>query len=312
MKGNLSATQLVSEANDLRRQLNMEKRRNEQLTSTVDGLMADMENQSPEIEDLKTEHARLESEVTDLSSLLDTMGKERDQAVKAARKQEGQVDAKIKESEVLRQQLRDLSSQVKMLLMEAHLREQGQEDLGPEGRAQLEQLAHGEIDGDNQGLNDTDNYISSNLVTFRGIVELQEQNTKLLKVTREIGNRMEHEEALRKQTEAAHNWDELQQKYERCKDEIKSLITQSQSYIRERDMFRQIIDHRGQLPQGSDLGSIPGELANGGGGSVEGHVLNSVEESPSTKDMTDYAKLLKDMRTTSTNTERRRQQIGRP
>ena len=297
-KGNVSVTQLVSDATELRRQLNTEKRRNEQLTNTIDGLMSDMENQSPEIEDLKTEHGRLESEVADLSTLVDTLGKERDSAVKAARKQEGQLDAKIRESEVLRQQLRDLSSQVKMLLMEAHLREQGSEELSPEGRAQLERLAHGDMDDDNEALNDTDNFISRNLVTFRGIVDLQEQNTKLLKVTREIGDRMEHEEALRKQTEAAHNWDELKQKYERCKDEITSLVTQSQSYIRERDMFRQMLDHRGQLPQGSDLDSSAGHLANGGRAttaSMERDVMNSVEESPSSKDMTDYAKLLKNM-----------------
>lgn len=298
-KGTLSMTQMYSNYNDLKSELDAEKRRTEKLTSSIDDMIQEMESRQPEIEELRADHSRLESEVADMSSLIDVVGKERDQAIKGAKRWEGQVEAKMKEGEVLRQQLRDLSSQVKILLMESHLRDQGHDQISVEARAQLERLAHGQVDDEmTEGETDTARYISENLVSFRGIVELQEQNAKLVKVTREVGERMEHEESLRKQSEAARDWEDLQQKYERCKDEIKSLVTQSQSYIRERDMFRRMLSHRGQLPPNSDAQSIFGESVNEDGPPPDPRqagVLDSIEGSPSSKDMADYAKLLKDM-----------------
>ncbi|KAL9131208.1 MAG: hypothetical protein Q9217_000810 [Psora testacea] len=292
LKGTLSKTQLYSENQQLKREIASLKR-------AWDDLLRDLELKEPEVEEMRTENARLESEIADLSLLVDAVGKERDHAVKAARKQKGEAEAKTKEGDVLRQQLRDLSSQIKVLLMEAHLRDQGEEDLSAEDQAQLQRLAHGFTDGEfAEGVSDTAKYISANLVTFRNVAELQEQNGKLLKITREIGERMEHEESLRKQAEAARNWEELQSKYERCKDEIKSLVTQSQSYIKERDMFRQMLSHRGQLPSGSDMQSLLRESVDGDEPPttlVQPDVIDSIENNPSSKSMADYAKLFKEM-----------------
>ena len=300
-KTGLSVTQMYSNYNDIKLELETERRRNEKLTSTIDEMIQDLETRQPEIEELRSDHARLESEITEMSSLIDVITNERDQAIKAAKKWEGQIEAKAIEGEVLRQQLRDLSSQVKVLLMEVHLRDEGLDDIGAEERGQLDRLAHGQIDEEAmEGSTATAKYISANLVTFRNINELQEQNTNLLKITREIGERMEHEEAVRKQLEDTRNWDDLQQKYERCKDEVKSLMTQSQSYIRERDMFRRMLSHRGQLPPGSDVSSLFGASGHGDAAPTTPRpagIVNSIEDSPTAKDLAEYAKLYKDMQT---------------
>lgn len=300
-KGGLSITQMYSSYNDLKGELEAEKRRSEKLTSTLDDMVQDLETEQPEIEELRADHIRLESEVAEMSSLVEIIGKERDQALKGAKKWEGSLDAKVKEGEVLRQQLRDLSSQVKVFLMEVHLRDQGLSDLDADGRAHLERLAQGQADGEAmEGTTATDRLISENLVTFRNISELQEQNTSLLRITREIGERMEHEEAVQKQSERTRDWDDLQQKYERCKDEIKSLMTQSSSYIRERDMFRRMLSHRGQLPPGTDATSIYGESVNGEAQPktpTPAGVMNSIEDSQTTRDLADYAKLYKEIQT---------------
>ena len=297
-KGGLSITQMYSSYNDLKSELEVEKRRSEKLTSTIDDMVHDLETEQPEIEELRVDHLRLESEVAEMSSLIEIIGKERDQALRGAKKWEGNLEAKVKEGEVLRQQLRDLSSQVKVFLMEAHLRDHGFEDLDVDGRAQLERLTQEQADvGANESTTATDRFISENLVTFRNIRELQGQNANLLRITREIGERMEHEEAVQKQSERTRDWDDLRQKYERCKDEIKSLMTQSSSYIRERDMFRRMLSHRGQLPSGAEATSLFG-------GSIDGDappktpttaaVVNSIEDSPP-RDLADYAKLYKDI-----------------
>ena len=298
-KGGLSITQMYSSYNDLKSELEVEKRRSEKLTSTIDDMVHDLETEQPEIEELRTDHMRLESEVAEMSSLIEIIGKERDQALRGAKKWEGNLEAKVKEGEVLRQQLRDLSSQVKVFLMEAHLHDHGLEDLGVDGRAQFERLAQGQADGGAiESTTATDRLISENLVTFRSISELQEQNANLLRITREIGERMEHEEAVQKQSERTRDWDDLRQKYERCKDEIKSLMTQSSSYIRERDMFRRMLSHRGQLPSGTDATSLFEESVVGDAPPktpTTAAVINSIEDSPTTRNLADYAKLYKDI-----------------
>ncbi len=293
-KGGISLTQMYSDYSNMKRDLDAEKRRNEKLSTTIDEMINDLENRQPEVEELRAEHARLESDMADMSSLVDSTGKERDQALKNLRRKESQLKSNVKEGEVLRQQLRDLSSQVKVLLMEAHLQAQGHDEASIERHRQLERLAYGPMDAESaEGLTDTNRLISENLVVFRNIANLQEQNSKLLKLTRELGEQMEQEEAGR----AAQNLDDLQRKYEESQDELKSVLIQSQSYIRERDMFRRMLFHRGQLPQDDDNASMFGESAAGEPPAtpIQGNIVNAMQQSPISKELSDYAKLVKDM-----------------
>ena len=98
---------------------------------------------------------------------------------------------------------------------------------------------------------DTDKIISQRLTIFHNIVELQQQNQNLLLVTRELGAKMERDEkeyhtkvenlesdALNKATEVINQ----------LRDELKSMRTKMESYIRERDMFRRMAS--GKIPPG--------------------------------------------------------------
>ena len=294
LKAGLSVTQLVTDYNTLKANFEAEHRRNGKLSATIDDMIHELEKKQPEVEELRADHSRLESDIAEMSSLVDLIGKERDEAVKDAQKQAGQVEAKSKEAEVLRQQLRDLSSQVKVLLIQVHLRDQGHDELSPEEHQKIELLAQGQIDeGSLEGMTDTDRFISQNLVTFNNIAQLQEQNSNLVKVTRELGQRMEREEASR----ATREIEDLQNKYERCKEEVKSLVTQSQSFKRERDMLRRMLAHRGQLPPDGELATAFGESFNGGRTPVtpmRTNAANTVEETPRSRELSDFAKLLKD------------------
>ena len=291
IKGSISLTQLYSDYSNMKRDLEAEKRRNEKLSNTIDEMINDLESRQPEVEELRMDHARLEADMAEMSSLVDSIGKERDQAVKNSRKKEGQLEAKIKEGEVLRQQLRDLSSQVKVLLMEAHFQAQGHDEASAERRHQLERLAYGPMDDESaEGLTDTDRLISENLVVFKSIAQLQEQNSNLLKLTRELGDRMEREEATR----ATQALADIHKKYEESKDEVSALVIQSKSLLRERDMFRRMLLNRGQLPVGSDNASMFG-------GSITEEPtpnqrnINGIEQTPNSRELSDYAKLVKDM-----------------
>lgn len=293
IKGGISLTQLYSDYSNMKRDLDAEKRRNEKLSTTIDEMINDLESRQPEVEELRTDHARLEADMVEMSSLVDSIGKERDQAVKNSRKKEGQLEAKVKEGEVLRQQLRDLSSQVKVLLMEAHLQAQGHDEASAERHRQLERLAYGPMDDESaEGLTDTDRLISENLVVFKSIAQLQEQNSNLLKLTRELGERMEREEATR----ATQILADIQKKYEESKDEVSALVIQSKSLLRERDMFRRMFLNRGQLPVGNDNASMFGEsVTEESPATPTQRNTNGIEQTPKSRELSDYAKLVKDM-----------------
>ncbi|KAI4258699.1 MAG: hypothetical protein LQ352_001125 [Teloschistes flavicans] len=295
VKGGLSMTQLYSQNTELKAEIAGLRQENERLKASVDEMLQDAESARPEIEEARTENARLESEAAQMSALVGQISKERDQAVKNARKTSGDIEAKTMEGEVLRQQLRDLSMQIKILLFELDRREKGLDNFTTDQQMQLEQLSRNEAES---GATDTDCFITAELVMYRKTAELQNQNTRLLRLTRELGTRMEREEAQRNEAEANKDTTDYKQLYGQCQDEIRSLLAQSQSYIRERDMFRRMLTHRGQLPPNDDGDSMFAKSINGLAAPAtpsQSNMMNSIEESPHAKDMANYAKLLKEM-----------------
>ena len=302
-RGGLNFTQLYSEHVQTKSDLEAERRRNQKLSSTIDDMINNLERRQPEIEELRVDHDRLQDEVTELSSLLQEASQDREIILKKLRSWEGQVDGLRRENNVLRQQLRDLSAQVKILLVEMRAQEEGIEALGPDEQLQLQRAARGEIPLDDVNeTSDTGRFISQRLTIFRNVAELQEQNMNLLRVTRELGEKMEGEEARAKQDEQEQERAELAQlreRIERHQDEMKSMVTQSQSYIRERDMFRRMLAHRGQLPDNADLASIFAQSISNNEPPItpSRNIADSehVNQSPQSKELADYAKLLKDM-----------------
>ncbi len=128
---------------------------------------------------------------------------------------------------------------------------------------------------------------------FRNISELQEKNQELLKITRQLGAQMESEEALAAKHQAAKDHEEvqtLQAKIENYKDELQSMITRSESYIKERDMFRRMLQHRGQLPPSSDLASVFGQSVDGN----QNGLMQTIEQGGN-RDNANYAVLLREL-----------------
>ncbi|OBT87088.1 hypothetical protein VE02_05011 [Pseudogymnoascus sp. 03VT05] len=290
-KSTITATQAIEELYKVKGQLATERRRTERLTAEMEDMMQGLEAKQPEIEEMQHEHERLQQEIVEMSKFVDVTGKERDRAKKDARKALSEAKTSQAELEILRQQLRDLSVQVKMLLCDLDAQQRGMDSLtGPE-RMQLERLARGEVSEDAlQGLTDTDKFISQRLTVFRSVSDLQDKNLELLTLTRELGAKMESEEALAEKHKASQDHEMVQQlerKVEQCNDEIRSLVARSESYIKERDMFRRMLQHRGQLPPNSDLESVFGQ-------SVNGEVVTSVE-TPNAKDSANYATLLREL-----------------
>jgi nucleoprotein TPR len=112
---------------------------------------------------------------------------------------------------------------------------------------------------------DTDSVVSAHLVTFRTVNELQVQNQKLLKITRQMGQQLEKGEedaAARRRGEENKAVEEAHELILRLKEEVESQRTRTEAYEKERDMFRRMLAQRGGS---GGIGSN-----GGGGGAVEG------------------------------------------
>lgn len=164
---------------------------------------------------------------------------ERDAQANVAQETNQKLFKTARENQVLQQQLADLGLQVQTLLKEIERRDDP--SIPPDD--ELEAIPPSE---------DVDALITNNLVRFRSIGGLQEQNQKLLKITRELGQKMENDErdyreALEKEQgeavrEAHQAMLELSAQLENQKKTSDSLI---KAYVKERDTLKAMLSRAG-------------------------------------------------------------------
>lgn len=282
-KGGMTVTQMYTEYDRMRTLLVQEQKTSQELRSTVDEMVQDLESSKPELDELRADHSRLENAVVEMSNILEDAGKERDNATKEARKWQGQVEGLTREGDLLRQQLRDLSSQVKVLVLEVALMKEGE---GSYDREELEKIARDEITESTADLTPTGRFISQNLTTFKDLHDIQEQNVTLRRMLRELGEKMEGAEAREQESVRQQEHEELRElrvRVQTYRDEIANLVSQTKSYVKERDTFRSMLTRRRQtlgdpssFSQSLPMGAAPPDAAG-----------------EQTRDATDYADLLR-------------------
>lgn len=242
----LTATQALDELWKAKTELISVKKRNQQLSQELDETMAVLEAKVPELNGYELEIERLRAENIQMTQLADESYQERDMAKKAARKAEGALSTAQAEVNILRAQLRDLGTQIQLLVFNLQAQEKGWDQLSQEEAARFDQLQRGEIaEGSLDDLSDTHRFITERFVAFKDIHELRAKNEELLRVTRELAERMESEEALAAKQQAVDNEREVVSLRETCsrlQDEIKSITVRMASHIKERDMFRRMAE----------------------------------------------------------------------
>ncbi|KMU87665.1 hypothetical protein CIHG_06058 [Coccidioides immitis H538.4] len=266
-KGGLTLTQMYTEYDKMRTLLAAEQKNNQELKTAMDEMVQDLESSKPEIDELRADHSRLEASVIEMSGLLDAASKEREEATREARKWQGHVEGLEREGNILRQQLRDLSAQVKVLVMEVHLLGSGEKDYN---RDELEKIASEGIDETADNMNNTGRFITRHMTTFKNLNELQTQNVTLRRMLRELGDKLEGEEARKRDLSYQKDQDELKELRSRVqtyRDEMASLVAQTKSYIKERDTFRSMLLRRREIgettspfSQSLPLGAVPPSL----------------------------------------------------
>ena len=265
-KSAITATQAIEQLYVVKGQLATEKRRSQQLSEEVDSMMEALEMKGPELQELQAENENLQEEMARSSEMLQRSFEERDQSRKNARKAEAALASSQTEVKILRNQIRDLSTQTRYLVFNIYALEKGIEKLSDEEKHQLERLENGEVTEEAlSDMSDTHQFITEKLVVFKNIEGLQKKNEDLLRITRDLADQLESEDALAAKHQAKEDHDKvekLQQDLDHMTEEAKSIKNTMESYKMERDMFRRIIQQRGS---GGDAASMMRESLDGSG-----------------------------------------------
>ncbi|OSD07459.1 hypothetical protein PYCCODRAFT_1456277 [Trametes coccinea BRFM310] len=211
---------------------------------TLSAVLAQIEERAPILSQQRAEYERLQSEASQLASQLAQALSERDALATAAEENAQKLTKSTRENELLEKQLKDLGRQVRALLKEL-------------GRSQDPSIPSDEELEQDESIRPAENIeavITNNLVLFRSIPQLQEQNQKLLKIVHELGQRMESEEreykeALeREQGEAVREAHEaIKQLQEQLESHKRSSEVTIQAYMKERDMLRSLLARQQEL-----------------------------------------------------------------
>lgn len=281
-KNSMSTTQLYSEYTKIEKELDKERKANEQLQAHIESMVDDLEASGPQIEELRSDQARLQEEVLDMSRLADEAKEQADAARKQTSILQGQLDKTKTELDESSQMCRDLGSQVRRLLLE--------QQAGVISDSEYERLMS-ELEEVNQRemghLSDSQQYVNQYLLKFRSIAEMQELNEKQLGTIRNLVDKLESQEAQevqRKQQQLEQDLQLANAKISTYQSEIERMVAQTKSFVKERDMFRSMLTRRGQIDPTDFSRSLPA-----GGLSIVG------DRASPTPDGNDLAKLVKDL-----------------
>lgn len=220
-----------------------------------------MNQQRRDLESAQSESLQLASQLTQAIS-------ERDSNSAHVLELSQRFQKSERENKLLQQQLDDLGRQVQFLLREGARRD----DPTIPADEEMENIAPAQ---------DVDAIITNNLVLFKTIPALQEQNQRLLKITRDMGMQMEAEEKAykevleREQTEAIREAHEaIQALQTQLENQQKSHQTTIQAYAKERDTLKTMLSH---LQKGT------GARVNGHSAEVEGAASSGKEDTSDTQ-----------------------------
>ncbi|KAJ7600871.1 hypothetical protein C8J56DRAFT_1019894 [Mycena floridula] len=221
----------------------------DRMEGTLASVLAQIEERAPVLSQQRAEYDRLQSEAAQLASQLAQALVDRDAQASIAQESSQKLSKTTRENALLEQQLGDLGRQVQNLLRE--LGRQQDPSLPPEDELQLVPAAE-----------DVEEVITNHLVLFNSIDALQHKNQSLLKIVREMGQKMENDEREYRESmeteqgeavrEAHEAIQELSAELEGQKRSSESII---QAYVKERDALRAMLARAGKDPAGQINGT---------------------------------------------------------
>ncbi|XP_055956661.1 nucleoprotein TPR isoform X2 [Patella vulgata] len=233
LKTGMTLTEIYSEYVKVTDSLQAEKAENSQLKIYLDEIGKELEEKAPLLVRQREDYEAALQSNTRMAEQLNTAMVEREELLKDRDQQKRKSNFLERETQRLQQQTVDLGRQVKRLVQEI-----SEMKGGPIVRETSQVSSSQDITASD--------VVSENLVTFRNLEELQEQNQKLLTLVRELSekNEREEQEAVNSRTE------DLQQQLETALTELNQLQSARQrqeelvkSIVRQRDMYKVMLQN---------------------------------------------------------------------
>ncbi|PIL22755.1 transporter [Ganoderma sinense ZZ0214-1] len=249
-RGGKSFTEVYSDYIKLQEEFSRKCAEYDHMDRTLSAVLAQIEERAPILTQQRAEYERLQAESTQLASQLSQTLSERDALATAAEENGQKLQKSLRENELLEKQLGDLSRQLRTLLKE----------LGRHQDPSLPSDEELEHDAMSRPAENIEAVITNNLVLFRSIPQLQEQNQKLLKIVRELGSKLESEEKEYKEALEREQGEAVREAHEAIKQLQSQLESQKrssevtvQAYMKERDSLRTLLQRQQESGSGTRM-----------------------------------------------------------
>ncbi|NXW13441.1 TPR protein, partial [Circaetus pectoralis] len=180
VKPGMKLTELYNAYVETQDQLLLEKLENKRINKYLDEIVQEVEAKAPILKRQREEFERSQKAVASLSAKLEQAMKEIQRLQEDADKANKHASLLERENQRLEIQVKDLSQQIRVLLMEL-------EEARGNHVIRDEEVSSADISSSSE-------VISQHLVSYRNIEELQQQNQRLLVALRELGEAREKEE----------------------------------------------------------------------------------------------------------------------
>ncbi|KFP79622.1 Nucleoprotein TPR, partial [Apaloderma vittatum] len=180
VKPGMKLTELYNAYVETQDQLLLEKLENKRINKYLDEIVQEVEAKAPILKRQREEFERSQKAVASLSAKLEQAMKEIQRLQEDADRANKHASLLERENQRLEIQVKDLSQQIRVLLMEL-------EEARGNHVIRDEEVSSADISSSSE-------VISQHLVSYRNIEELQQQNQRLLVALRELGEAREKEE----------------------------------------------------------------------------------------------------------------------
>ena len=272
-RSGMSFTQIYTELARTQEELRRERLETQRLGQVLENMFEDLRARQPVLQAQREETDRLREDLQEMSERVASMCEEKDHSENERHSLGLEVQRLKTENELASRNLSDLGRQVRALTREIILRDDpsAADRLEDDGSFLPDPSTAAQSEAD-----ETQAIISAQLVTFSSLTDLIGQNQRLLRVTRELGSRMEEKEhelrsALEKNENAAV--EEAAELIEQLNEDLRAEKSRGEAIKRERDMFRNMVNSR------SGAGAINGALASNNEAHTNGSHSDAIAQS---------------------------------
>ncbi|CAG7846542.1 Protein MLP1 homolog {ECO:0000303/PubMed:21784248} [Serendipita indica DSM 11827] len=244
-RGGRSITEVYADYVRLQKELQQEKQEKQRLETTLNDIFNEIQDRAPVLTQQRLEYERVSAEARQLATQLSEVMEDRDQQARAAREAQHALASKQKEVNLLNKQQVDLSRQVRGLM---HQLARALDPTLPEEFVE-------DVSGEPDELLDGDGFVTSNLVLFRSIPHLQQQNQTLLSLTRSLASQLEERDRKAAADEENEMMAEARAVIESLQTQLQTSQAKMEAYIKERDVFKAMASRR-QGSGASEAGNV--------------------------------------------------------